>query len=103
MCVVLYAHTTYYYIANVNERHGEFFCPITFLFSTKSDPAEEHLRQVQDWYDIELNETEEGSEEYWNDSMTYSAGHLHSISRETFMELKKEGVFSILCEEKEDA
>jgi hypothetical protein len=79
-----------YYIANIDERHGEFECSISILIETKyKDVDERHEEIVKDWYGIELNEDPDNEGVYWNDCMTYTAGDIMEISKSTFNQLSR--------------
>jgi hypothetical protein len=73
-----------YFIADIDERHGEFECRISVVFSTEGDPHEKHEDIVKTWYDIDLQEDADNEGWYWNAEMCYSAGNITEIDKACF-------------------
>ena len=73
-----------YYIAKIDERHGEFECDISILIATNKDANQRHEEITKDWYGIDLDEDPDHEGVYWNDGMTYQSGSLTRISKKNF-------------------
>lgn len=82
-----------YYIAKIEEQHGEFECSQSILIATEKDAHQRHEEITKDWYGIELNEDPDHEGVYWNDCMTYQRGTLDEISKKTFQELFDKRIF----------
>jgi hypothetical protein len=77
-----------YYLAHIDERHGEFEPTISYLFCTKLDPSVVADIQVKQWYNMEPDEDPDREGVYWNDCMTYSCGGYSEIKKETYEDIK---------------
>ncbi|OUU63953.1 MAG: hypothetical protein CBC24_08245 [Candidatus Pelagibacter sp. TMED64] len=78
-----------YYIANIDERYGEFECKHSILIATHYKSIDKRFDEiVKDWYGIDLVEDDDNEGVYWNDDMTYQGGKIAEISKNTFEELK---------------
>ena len=82
-----------YYIAKIDEQHGEFVCSHSIMIATEKDAYQRHEEITKDWYGIDLDEDPDKEGVYWNDCMTYQSGSLQEISKKTYQELDKKHIF----------
>lgn len=82
-----------YYIAKIDEQHGEFECSHSVMIATEKDAYQRHEEITKDWYGIDLDEDPDEEGVYWNDCMTYQSGSLQEISKKTYQELDKKHIF----------
>lgn len=93
-----------FYLASINERHGEFECEQMFLMALHpdTDPNAELAEFARHWYGLDATEKDsEGLEEgmYWNEGMCYGAGRVSPISGTTFEELRVTPMMNVLIDE----
>jgi hypothetical protein len=79
-----------YYIAEVEEQHGEYQHTTKYLFKTESDPFEYADNVSKTWYGDEEAEKDENSDGYWqNGEIISSVGEVKEVSIAHYNVLKK--------------
>lgn len=93
-----------FYLASIDEQHGEFECEQMFLMALRpdTDPNEALAEFAKDWYGLDATDDDsvglpEGM--YWNDGMAYGAGRVSPISGGTFEELRHTTMMQVLIDE----
>lgn len=86
-----------YYVASIDEQHGEFEVAISILFATAGDPWQKLTDIAHEWYGLDEHDStglQEGM--FWNGDMAYGAGDYHEVTKATYDELKDKRVFTEL-------
>jgi len=77
------------YIAEIEERNGEYEYRTKYLFKTSEDPDKYNDNVAKTWRGDDDNEYDEDSNGYWSGGTLMCPGDVKKISPEHFKVLKK--------------
>jgi len=82
------------WIANIDERNGEFEYEQTIIFTaaTKAEADDTHKFYVSTWYGKDHMQWDENAICYWNDHVAVYEGRMTEIDEHTFDQIRKHGL-----------
>ena len=83
-----------YWIANIDERNGEFEYEQTIIFTaaTKAEADDTHEFYASTWYGEDNMRWDEDDKCYWYEHVTITEGTMTEIDEHTFDQIRKHGL-----------
>ena len=85
-----------YWIANIDERNGEFEYEQTIIFTaaTKAEADDTHEFYASTWYGEDNMRWDEDDNCWWNEPVAVTEGRMTEIDEHTFEQMRKHGDMS---------